>query len=360
MKKVSDLPKKITIIMKYEDGKEEQINYSLNSLRYGDNPHQPCAVGYGPSLKIIQKGKGFSFTNYLDFTSLATASELSETMKYLNDPRVHATVINKHTEPAAFAVAKDPVESYELAFDMDPKSIFGGAMGITYLDLETVESILGKKHFLDVLEYRKADKEAVDLLKRKRKNLRIVDMSEFDSMEKIYSGWEIRRILFDTLLVEDFNSLSFFNAKYGWEVQSNYQPTESENMDSKIAWIAAKSIRSNSFVFVKNGQGMAQCGGQSNREDSAKFAGIRASEFGNDMKGSVGATDSFLYDEVSVDINYEMGVKVLVNPGRKLLSPNYADKDIPILERINEYEMGMIRPYLIVNGEEHPWRVFRH
>ena len=67
--------------------------------------------------------------------------------------------------------------------------------------------------------------------------------------------------------------------------------------DAHIAWIGAKAIQSNSFAFVKDGVLLAECGGQTNREDSAKFASERAVEFNVSLKGSAAATDSFIFGE---------------------------------------------------------------
>lgn len=106
---------------------------------------------------------------------------------------------------------------------------------------------------------------------------------------------------------------------------------------------------------------LAQCGGQTNREDSAKFANERAVEFEVDMKGSAAATDSFIFDRQAIDLLQKMGVAVVAHPTRKLLTTGNLRPDEEILKVVNEYNMVMLRPPLIgTDGQEKAWRVFRH
>ena len=128
-----------------------------------------------------------------------------------------------------------------------------------------------------------------------------------------------------------------------------------------MAWIGAKAIQSNSFAFCKDALLLAQCGGQTNREDSAKFANERAKEFEVPLKGSAAATDSFIFDRSAIDLLNGMGVGIVVHPTRKLLTTGSLKPDEEILRVVNENNMVMVRPYLIgADGQEKPWRVFRH
>ena len=142
---------------------------------------------------------------------------------------------------------------------------------------------------------------------------------------------------------------------------SNRQPTDNERKDAHIAWIGAKAIQSNSFAFVKDAVLLCQCGGQTNREDSAKFANERAIEFGISLQGSAAATDSFIFDRTAIDMLHKMGVTTVVHPTRKLLTTGSLKGDEPIRQAIDEHNMVMLRPYLIgSDGQEKAWRVFRH
>ena len=162
-------------------------------------------------------------------------------------------------------------------------------------------------------------------------------------------------------VITEVDKTTFFNAKYGMEVLSERKPTDGEMKDAHLAWIGAKAIQSNSFAFVKDAVLLCQCGGQTNREDSAKFAHERAVEFNVSLKNSAAATDSFIFDRAAIDLLHEMGVGIVIHPTRKLLTTGSLKPDEEILRAVNEFGMVMLRPYLIgADGQEKAWRVFRH
>ena len=162
-------------------------------------------------------------------------------------------------------------------------------------------------------------------------------------------------------VITEVDKTSFFNPQYGMEVISQRKPTDSEMKDAHLAWIGAKAIQSNSFAFVKDAVLLCQCGGQTNREDSAKFANERAVEFSVSLNGSAAATDSFIFDRQAIDLLFKMGVRTVIHPTRKLLTTGSLKPDEEIIKAVNEYGMVMIRPYLIgADGQEKAWRVFRH
>jgi phosphoribosylaminoimidazolecarboxamide formyltransferase / IMP cyclohydrolase len=145
------------------------------------------------------------------------------------------------------------------------------------------------------------------------------------------------------------------------EVLSARKPTDAEMKDAHIAWIGCKAIQSNSFAFVRDGLLLAECGGQTNREDSAKFAGERAGEFNVSLQGSAAATDSFIFDRQNIDILQKLGVTTVIHPTRKLLTTGSLRPDRDIVKAVDEHNMIMIRPFLVgADGQEKAWRVFRH
>ena len=106
---------------------------------------------------------------------------------------------------------------------------------------------------------------------------------------------------------------------------------------------------------------LAECGGQTNREDSVKFSYERATEFDVSMNGSAGATDSFIFDRTAIDSLHKMGAAVVVHPTRKLLTTGSLKPDEEILKVVDDYNMVMLRFYLIgADGQQKAWRVFRH
>jgi phosphoribosylaminoimidazolecarboxamide formyltransferase/IMP cyclohydrolase len=227
-----------------------------------------------------------------------------------------------------------------------------------------VEKNRKEKFVLDVLAAPGFEDGCSEMLSEVMKNLRIVDVSPLNTWEKIHAGvfgLNMKWTIGNKPVITEVDKTSFFNAKYGMEVLSKRKPTDNEMKDAHIAWIGAKAIQSNSFAFVKDAVLLAQCGGQTNREDSAKFAGERAAEFEVDMKGCAAATDSFIFDHNNIDLLHKLDVTTVIHPTRKLLTTGSLKPDEEIVNAVNDYNMVMLRPYLIgADGQEKAWRVFRH
>lgn len=364
------VPKEMTLTLVFEDGSRREATYALAPLRSGDNPHQAGYVGEpGDSYRELIEGRGMGFTNHIDLTGYAVAVEISRTMAFLNDERIEAVVINKHTNPAVFAARRGQAEALAAALATDTKSPFGGVMATSSrLTGETAALLVAKnraeRFVLDVLAAPGFEAGCVESLAAVMKNLRIVDLKALDSWEKIHAGgfgFNMKWTVGNKPVLTEVDRTTFFNTRYGMEVLSQRQPTAEQLQDAHIAWIGAKAIQSNSFVFVRDTVLLAQCGGQTNREDSAKFARERADEFSVSLAGSAAATDSFIFDRTAIDLLRQMGVTTVVHPTRKLLTTGSLKPDEEILRAVDGYDMVMIRPFLVgEDGQEKPWRVFRH
>jgi len=363
-------PKEMKVVLTYDDGSKKEVSYSLSALRSGDNPHQAGYVGEpGASYTEVIEGRGMGFTNHIDLNGYAVAVEISKTMAFLKDKRTEAVVINKHTNPAVYAARTNQKEALKVALTTDKKSPFGGVMATSSkLTADTAKFLADKnkteKFVLDVLAAPGFEPGCVDVLSETMKNLRIIDVSNLKTWEQINSGvfgLNMKWTIGNKPVITEVDRTSFFNAKYGMEVLSSRKPTDSELKDAHLAWIGAKAIQSNSFAFCKDALLLAQCGGQTNREDSAKFANERAIEFSVPTTGCAAATDSFIFDRQAIDLLHKMDVAVVVHPTRKLLTTGSLKPDEEILKVVNEYNMVMLRPYLVgADGQEKAWRVFRH
>jgi phosphoribosylaminoimidazolecarboxamide formyltransferase/IMP cyclohydrolase len=354
----------------FEDGTKKQVTYTLNPLRSGDNPHQVGFVGEpGGSYTEVIEGRGMGFTNHIDLSAYATAMEISRTMAFLNDRRQEAVVINKHTNPAVYAARGGQLDALKAALATDTKSPFGGVMATSSsLTRETTDFLVNKnkeeRFVLDVLAAPGFEAGCADALAEVMKNLRIVDVSPLDTWDKINSGvfgFNMKWTIGNKPVITEVDRTSFFNARYGMEVLSKRRPTQTEMNDAHLAWIGAKAIQSNSFAFCKDAVLLCECGGQTNREDSAKFAIERADEFGVSLEGCAAATDSFIFDRTAIDILHAKGVGIVVHPTRKLLTTGSLKPDQDILQVVDAYNMIMVRPYLMgADGQQKAWRVFRH
>jgi phosphoribosylaminoimidazolecarboxamide formyltransferase/IMP cyclohydrolase len=367
---MSPIPREMTVELKFDDGSTRQVRYDLNPLRSGDNPHQAGFVGEpGDSYTEVIEGRGMGFTNHIDLLGYAVAVEISKTMAFLRDQRQAVVVINKHTNPAVYAARETQVAALLAALATDTKSPFGGVMATSgRLTRETADFLVDKnrkeKFVLDVLAAPGFEKGCADVLGDVMKNLRIVDVSALDTWERILSGlfgYNMKWTVGGKPVITEIDRTSFFNARYGMEILSKRKPTAGEMNDAHLAWLGAKAIQSNSFAFCMNAVLLCQCGGQTNREDSAKFAIERADEFKVSLAGSAAATDSFIFDRTAIDILRAKGVATVVQPTRKLLTTGGLRPDEEILKVVDDGNMIMIRPHLIgPDGAQKAWRVFRH
>lgn len=363
-------PKEMRIEFTFDDGTKKQIEYALTPLRSGDNPHQAGFVGEpGRSYAEVIEGRGMGFTNHIDLLGYAAAVEISKTMAFLKDDRQEAVVINKHTNPAVYGARKDQLSALLAALATDTKSPFGGVMATSSrLTKQTADFLVQKneseKFVLDVMAAPGFEEGCAEKLADVMKNLRIIDLSPLDTWEKILAGvfgYNMKWTVGGKPVITEVDKTSFFNSKYGMEVLSKRKPTKTEMNDAHLAWIGAKWVQSNSFAFCKDAVLLCQCGGQTNREDSAKFAIERADEFKLSLQGSAAATDSFIFDRTAIDIVHAKGVTTVVHPTRKLLTTGSLRPDQDILRVVDDNNMIMVRPYLLgEDGQQKAWRVFRH
>jgi phosphoribosylaminoimidazolecarboxamide formyltransferase / IMP cyclohydrolase len=367
---MSPTPREMRVEFTFDDGTKKQVKYNLSPLRSGDNPHQAGFVGEpGNSYSEVIEGRGMGFTNHIDLLGYAVAVEISKTMAFLKDSRQEAVVINKHTNPAVYASRDRQIDALVAALATDTKSPFGGVMATSSpLTRETADFLVrkneGEKFVLDVLGAPGFEEGCADMLAEVMKNLRIIDLSPLDNWEKILTGvmgYNMKWTVGGKPVITEVDKTSFFNTKYGMEVLSKRKPTVVEMSDAHMAWIGAKWVQSNSFAFCKDAVLLCQCGGQTNREDSAKFAIERSEEFKVSLKGCAAATDSFIFDRTAIDILNARGVTTVVHPTRKLLTTGSLRPDRDILDVVDANNMIMVRPYLVgSDGQEKAWRVFRH
>src|SRR5207247_11168218 len=96
----------------------------VQSLRYGENPHQAAAL-YGRFRDYFQQlhGKELSFNNILDLT--AAVALLAE---FSSDPPTLALL--KHTNPCGVGQRANLRDAWEKAFATDRQAPFGGIIAV--------------------------------------------------------------------------------------------------------------------------------------------------------------------------------------------------------------------------------------
>ena len=143
----------------------------IETLRYGENPHQKSAIySKSKNLSIYQiHGKQLSFNNYNDIFSALTISK--------SLPNNTGTVIVKHANPCGVSINKNKLKSYKMALACDPISAFGGIVSCNFIIDKNIAFELNKI-FLEVIIANGFDDEALKIFKKK-KNLRIIDAKNF-------------------------------------------------------------------------------------------------------------------------------------------------------------------------------------
>ena len=143
----------------------------LETLRYGENPHQESAIYSRKSEMDIKQihGKQLSYNNYNDIFAALTISK--------SLPKNTGTVIIKHANPCGVSIKRNHLESYKSAFTCDPISAFGGIVSCNF-KITKILAIEMSKLFLEVIIANNFDTNALKILKKK-KNLRLIDASNY-------------------------------------------------------------------------------------------------------------------------------------------------------------------------------------
>ena len=122
----------------------------VETLRYGENPHQQAAFYRDPTPT---PGSIAAFTQVqgkeLSYNNIGDADAAWECVKTFSGP---ACVIVKHANPCGVAIGADLVEAYHKAWKTDPTSAYGGILAFNRpLDEATARQIGDNKQFVEVL-----------------------------------------------------------------------------------------------------------------------------------------------------------------------------------------------------------------
>ena len=290
-----------------EEEMPEQVTIGLtrvSSLRYGENPHQrgalyvPASGGSGGLARALQlHGRELSFNNLMD------ADAAWRTVSDYDEP---AACVIKHANPCGLASRDDLAQAYQLAYEGDPVSAFGGIVGfnrkVTAAAAEAMEPV-----FYEVVVAPGYDGDALEILQRKR-NLRILSVDP-----TVPSGgatdYDVRP-LSGGMLVQTPDAIDEDTSK--WTVATERAPSESELADLAFAWKAVKHIKSNAIAFVKDRQLVGMGAGQPNRVVSVHLSQRAA---GEKAAGCALASDAFFPFPDNIELAAEAGITAIVQPG---------------------------------------------
>ncbi|MBT2875653.1 bifunctional phosphoribosylaminoimidazolecarboxamide formyltransferase/IMP cyclohydrolase [Streptomyces cellulosae] len=272
-----------------------------NTLRYGENPHQPAALyvsGTGGLAEAEQlHGKEMSYNNYTDTDAALRAAY---------DHDAPAVAIIKHANPCGIAVGVDVAEAHRKAHACDPLSAFGGVIAVNRpVSKEMAEQVA--EIFTEVIVAPDYEDGALETL-TKKKNIRVLRAPQAPSAPvevKPIDGGALLQVT-DRLQAEGDDPAT-------WTLATGEALSEAELADLAFAWRACRAVKSNAILLAKDGASVGVGMGQVNRVDSAKLAVERAGA--ERARGSFAASDAFFPFPDGLEILTEAGVKAVVQPG---------------------------------------------
>ncbi|MBD5304186.1 MAG: bifunctional phosphoribosylaminoimidazolecarboxamide formyltransferase/IMP cyclohydrolase [Bacteroides sp.] len=317
----------IATYMRKQAGLDEKLFLAFDevqSLRYGENPHQqamfyraeqevPYSVAYAKQLG----GKELSYNNIQD------ANAALQIVREFDEP---FAVGLKHMNPCGAAVGTDIKDAWTKAYEADKVSIYGGIVAVNRpLDGETAK--LMKPIFLEIVMAPDFTPEALEVFATK-KNLRLlkVNMEKSDKKQKQYVG------VTGGLLVQDADlECREITAEM---CVTERKPSSEELADMNFGWRVVKHVKSNAIVVVKNGATVGVGAGQMNRVGSAEIALEEAKAAGH-TEGLVLASDGFLPFDDTVEFASKYGVTAIVQPGGSI-------RDEDSIKKANEKGITML------------------
>ena len=317
----------IATYMRKAAGLDEKLFLSFDavqSLRYGENPHQQASfyrageeVSYSVAFAKQLGGKELSYNNIQDANAaLQIVREFSEPF----------CVGLKHMNPCGAGVGKDIAEAWKRAYEADKVSIYGGIVAMNRPLTKEVAEMM-KPIFLEIVMAPKFEPEALEVFASK-KNLRLLEvkMDGVKAPQKQYVG------VTGGLLVQDAD-MQCLDVTAEMCVTER-KPSAGELQDMNFGWKVVKHVKSNAIVVVKDGMTLGVGAGQMNRVGSAEIA-LNEAKAAGVTEGLVLASDGFLPFDDTVELASKYGVAAIVQPGGSI-------RDEDAIRKANEKGIAML------------------
>lgn len=297
----------IATYMRKQAGLNEKLflEYDLKQpLRYGENPHQaanfyaagqpvPYSLAFGRQLQ----GKELSYNNIQD------ANAALNVVRDFDEP---FCVALKHMNPCGAAVGKTIEEAWQLAYEADKVSIYGGIVAVNRPLTKEVAAGM-KPIFLEIVIAPAFTPEALEILSTK-KNLRLmeVDMTKSDAVINQYIGVNggLLTQQLDTQVEEIKEEMCATAVK----------PNAAQMADLNFGWKIVKHVKSNAIAVVRDNHTIGIGAGQTNRVGSAEIA-LKQAQAAGFTDNLVLASDGFLPFDDTVALAAQYGVTAIVQPG---------------------------------------------
>ncbi len=232
---------------------------------------------------------------------------------------------------------------FELAYEGDPVSAFGGIVGLNRcVDLATAQRMCQPGRFLEAILAPSFEPAALQLLTTKpswKNSVRLIELGEpIGPANPPPGGLDLRRIE-GGLLAQSWDQVD--PEPGSGQLATQRAPSESEARDLAFAWRVCSMVKSNAIVIARSGQLLGVGAGQMSRLDSVRIAVEKA---GGRARGAVLASDAFFPFRDGPVVAAAAGVTAVIQPGG-------SKRDDETITACNEHGMAMV-----LTGRRH----FRH
>jgi phosphoribosylaminoimidazolecarboxamide formyltransferase / IMP cyclohydrolase len=307
----------------------------IQSLRYGENPHQTAAF-----YRLPEKRPGVSTARQLQgkelsYNNINDTDAAYEAVGEFDPKRTTACVIVKHANPCGVAEGPDLVTAYRKALACDSTSAYGGIIALNRtLDAETATAVT--EIFTEVIIAPDATDEAIAIV-GKRKNLRLLLASHLPdpravglTAKTVAGGFMVQSR--DNAVVDDM----------ALKTVTKRTPTDAELRDLKFAFRVAKHVKSNTIIYAKDLATVGIGAGQMSRIDSARIAARKAQDAAKELKlaqpltiGSVVASDAFFPFADGMLACIEAGATAVIQPGGSM-------RDDEVIKAADDHGIAMV------------------
>jgi phosphoribosylaminoimidazolecarboxamide formyltransferase/IMP cyclohydrolase len=296
-------------------------------LRYGENPHQAGAVyavhgAKGPALSSATQlhGKELSYNNINDAVA---ALELVVALKRMHPAAAGACCV-KHTNPCGAALVVETPRgqsaariAVDEAIAGDPIAAFGGIIAVNVpVDAAAAERLCGKDVFLEVIIAPSFDAAALDMLRARWQNVRLLAVGEIDPNAPVESReW---KSIPGGVLVQERDTR--FSTQADRSLAAGPAPDASQVNAASFLEIVGRFLFSNAVVLggaspAHGGSVLRMFGagaGQMDRVTSCRLAVAKAGEL---AKGACVFSDAFFPFADGPTILADAGVTCIMHPG---------------------------------------------
>ncbi len=298
----------------------------LQSMRYGENPHQKAAFyrdlngsSTGICSAVQLQGKELSYNN------IADTDAAIECVREFAEP---CCVIVKHANPCGVALADNLTEAYERAFASDSESAFGGIIAFNRpLDGPTAKAVIDRQ-FCEVIVAPHVSKEARAEVARK-KNIRLLELGDLTLNP---ARFDFKRVN-GGLLVQQADQINLSPSDL--KVVTRREPSEDELKELLFAWKVCKYAKSNAIVYTKDKRTLGIGCGQTSRVFSSRIGLLRAKDAKFELDNVALASDAFFPFRDGVDAAAQAHVSAIIQPGGSI-------RDQEVIDAANEHNIAMV------------------